>query len=105
MVRARDDYEQWRHNAIERRRRYVANPEPNLFSILTPVFNSPPDFLNTLAASIAGQIIGTPDMFEWVVVDNGSSERASLEAIQSIAELPFVRFVAAGRNLGIARGT
>lgn len=104
-MRSAASYAPWRNAALERRRKYVPSPEPGLFSIITPVFNTPATFFDILADSIVSQDVEPPSMFEWVVVNNGSFERPTLDRLRRIAELPFVRLVEAGRNLGIAGGT
>lgn len=51
-------------------------------SVVTPFYNAPPaEFLET-ARSLLGQSL---QAFEWIIVDDASSDAASLEALQAVA--------------------
>ena len=98
-------YDCWRSSSLQSRASYVAEPEPLLFSILTPVRNTPPDFLRALAKSILTQDFGTTGVFEWVIVDNGSTTPATLDILEDLHSNTIVHLVRSEDNLGIIRGT
>src|SRR5688572_30051033 len=66
-------YEDWIRAESVRRLEYVASPEPGLMSIISPVRDTPREFLGPLAESIFGQDFGLGDSFEWLILDNGST--------------------------------
>ena len=73
--------------------------EPGLLSFLTPVWNTPPQFLEGLSASVFRQDGGTD--FEWFILDNGSTKAATREALTHIGTHPCVRLERVPDNLGI----
>ena len=81
--------------------RYSARREAGLFSLLTTVYDTPAIYLHELAGSLRQQ---TWDDFEWIVLDNGSSNRETLAALQDIARDPRVRLTKVDANLGIVGG-
>ena len=101
----RDEYEVHRLQAFARRRtQYPSRPEPGLISLLTPVWNTPPDYLEALADSILSQDADAAS-FEWVVLDNGSDNSATRASIERVRRERGVRFLRSERNLGIIEGT
>jgi glycosyltransferase involved in cell wall biosynthesis len=73
-----------------RRRRCAANVAEPLVSILTPYYNTEELFLET-AASIHGQTLET---WEWIVVDDGSTDADSVARLHAVAaEDPRIRVV------------
>ena len=74
-----------------------------LLSFITAVWNTPPEFLEVLGRSLASQL-GEID-FEWCVLDNGSTNKDTLSAIERLKQLPFVRFERSETNLGIVLGS
>jgi hypothetical protein len=85
-----------------RRSLYPAVPEPGLCSFLTTVWNTDPAYLEVLAASLFGQD-GDP-AFEWVLLDNGSSDARTRAALAGLAKHPAVRLERVEHNLGIIGG-
>jgi glycosyltransferase involved in cell wall biosynthesis len=75
---------------------------PGLLSLITPVWNTDQDYLAALARSVFEQDGGTA--FEWVVLDNGSDDSATLSQLAAIAAHPAVRFIRSDVNLGIIGG-
>ena len=76
--------------------------EPGLFSILTTVYETPPNLLRETAASVLAQ---TSPNFEWIVLDNGSSRQDVSATVEEIAASdPRIRSRRAERNLGILGG-
>ncbi len=81
-----------------------------VFTITTTVYDTDPWFIEELAQTL----IGTPNdttraqsftSFEWLVLDNGSNDRATREALTKLASRdPRVRVVRVERNLGIVGG-
>lgn len=90
--------------AVERSTKYRELPEPGLLSFLTPVWNTPPQYLHALAKSILGQHGDPP--FEWVVLDNGSTDADTIAFLdRHVAPHPKVAFHRSARNLGIVAGS
>lgn len=89
--------------AAKRANLCAADQVPGLLSFATIVWNSPPEFLEVLARSMRDQLGGTH--FEWYVLDNGSTDPATVAAIERLRTLPFVRFERSAENLGIIGGT
>lgn len=90
--------------AAERLSKYQDPPDPGLLSFITPVWNTPPEYLAALAASIFAQ--ANDPSFEWLVLDNGSSDMATLAILdEKIAPHPRVSFHRSAENLGIVGGT
>jgi hypothetical protein len=100
-----DDYSAWIRHSLERRRQqYVASSEPNLISLVTPAYNTPAEYLRALSHSIVQQDCGQDGLFEWVLLDNGSTEPATIKELQQSARHSFVRFSRVDQNLGIMGG-
>ncbi|WP_217613726.1 glycosyltransferase, partial [Bacillus sp. GbtcB14] len=53
-----------------------------LVSVLTPTYNTRPDWLNELYRSLANQTYGH---WEWVICDDASSDPDTLAALRAIA--------------------
>jgi len=100
---ASDDYSRFRRAALERRRvDFSGEPEPNFLSFLTTVWDTDPSFLMTLAASVLGQ--DAAGSFEWVLLDNGSTNAGTRRCLAQIAADPRVRLLRVEENLGIVGG-
>jgi glycosyltransferase involved in cell wall biosynthesis len=99
------DYSEWIEEAQTRRRRYTAKQEPSLISLVTPVHNTPIEFLRRLAASVIAQDFGAGTVFEWVLVDNGSTDQLVIEELLELTLHDFVRVFRSETNLGIMGGT
>ena len=56
---------------------------PGLLSLLTPVWNTPPDYLDALADSILNQ--DDDASFEWIVLDNGSVDPRTQAALERLS--------------------
>ncbi|MER3416012.1 MAG: hypothetical protein C4297_07350 [Gemmataceae bacterium] len=96
------DYPTWRRRRLrERQGWYRAEAERGLFSLLTPVFDTPPEYLRPLVASVLAQDY---PHFEWVVVDNGCRRQATCEVLEELASHPQVRLVRLPTNRGIMGG-
>ena len=96
------DYATWiRHRVQARKAIYSASVDPQLFTILTPVYNTPPEFLWELAESVFAQDYP----FQWAVVDDGSSDPRTLQVVDRIAQDPRVVCVKLPKNLGITGAT
>ena len=100
-----DRYAKW----LERRivDRATDYPVPDLqgqviFSLLTAVWNTPPEFLQALADSVFGQDL--PNGWEWVILDNGSTNPATIEMLEQIAQAAHVDVQRVESNLGILGG-
>ncbi|MEO8519728.1 MAG: glycosyltransferase [Acidobacteriota bacterium] len=98
-----DRYPEWLAKRCAVRTAQYAPPTPddNLFSLLTTVYDTAPEYVDALAASVASQ---TFTGFEWIVLDNGSRNPRTLSAIASLAALAQVRLFRVDRNLGIIGG-
>ncbi len=101
---ARTNYEVFRRKSLARRRKQVASNKqvPGLLSFVTSAYNTKPSYLHELAISVLSQDGGTD--FEWVILDNGSTEVETREALEQIARHPSVRFERVEENLGIIGG-
>jgi O-antigen biosynthesis protein len=71
-------------------------------SFLTPIWNTDPIFINVLAESLLPQLERAHA--EWVLLDNGSDRKETLERLDRLRKHPNVRFARSGRNLGIIGG-
>lgn len=99
----KSDYEQYRRNALSRRRLGgVYQQEPGLLSFITTVYNTDPKYLDELASSIFLQDGGT--QFEWFILDNGSTNEATRQKLGEIARHAVVRLSRVEDNLGIVGG-
>lgn len=76
---------------------------PGLISFLSPGFNISSSYLEELAASLFLQDGGTN--FEWIVLDNGSTDPATLACLERLGKHPCVRLKRVEKNLGIVGGT
>jgi len=93
-----------RRRAAERLAACRDFPDPGLLSFITPVWNAPPKYLAALADSIFRQAGDPP--FEWVVLDNGSTDGGTIAFLdEKIALHPRVVFHRSSENLGIVGGT
>ena len=98
-----DDYEAFRLQALARRSgQYPLQQEPGLFSLLTTVWNTPPQYLEALADSVLGQ--DADSTFEWVLLDNGSHDPGTRRAIERLAKERAIRMFRVEDNLGIVGG-
>ena len=80
---------------------YPARPERGLLSIISTVYDTPPDYLRELAASLRTQ---TWSDYEWVLLDNGSRSEETRRALAEIASDARVKPRRVERNLGIIGG-
>jgi glycosyltransferase involved in cell wall biosynthesis len=95
-------YPWWITNRVrERRVEYAAPAIQDLFSLLTPVFNTPPRFLRELADSVFAQDY---PWFEWVIVDNGSTLPSTRAILGRLTLDPRVKLISLGTNCGIIAG-
>jgi len=100
------DYPELYHDWIKARVRlrapeYPAKPDPALFSIITPVFDTPATFLKEMGESIFAQDF----LFQWVICDNGSSHADTLNVLKQFAKDSRVTLVRLDQNEGIMGGT
>ena len=100
----RDEYEVHRLQAFARRRtQYPSRRERGLISLLTPVWNTPPEYLEALADSVLSQDADAGS-FEWVVLDNGSDNSATKASIERVRRQRGVRLSPVGAQPGHYRG-
>jgi hypothetical protein len=86
----------------ERQARCALSPPAGLFSILTTVWNTPVPYLQALAASLFMQKPSA--RFEWVVLDNGSTNPEVQSWLTGLTAYPQVRLFRVEDNLGIVGG-
>jgi glycosyltransferase involved in cell wall biosynthesis len=99
----RDEYEVHRLQAFARRRgQYPLRQEPGLFSLVTTVWNTPAKYLDALADSVLGQ--DADSTFEWVLLDNGSTDPGARQSIERLARERAIRVFRVDSNLGIVGG-
>jgi glycosyltransferase involved in cell wall biosynthesis len=99
----KSEYESYRRAALARRRHdgeYCQ--EPGLLSFVTSAYNTEPEFLDELGSSVFLQDGGT--QFEWLILDNGSTNENTRRTLQELARHPSVRLVRVEQNLGIIGG-
>ena len=73
-----------------------------LISFVTPVFNTPPAYLDDLFLSLQHQ---RHRGFEWIIADDGSSDRKTIDWLAKHEHQDGVKIVRAARNGGIASAT
>jgi hypothetical protein len=95
-------YEEWLARRLaERARQGAFAASPGLFSILTTVFDTPPEFVRALADSLLSQ---SSPLFEWVLLDNGSTRHDVVETVRRIGSDERVHYLWSEKNLGISGG-
>ena len=91
--------EQW---IAERAHLYSGEVAPGLLGFITTVFDTPPEYLERLTQDLIAQDVeGT---FRWWVLDNGSRDAGTRQALDRIESLPWVELHRAEENLGIVGG-
>ena len=99
----KSEYESNRRASLTRRRREGEyRQEPGLISFVTSAYNTDPVFLEELGSSVFLQDGGTH--FEWLILDNGSTNGNTRLALQALARHPSVRLERVEQNLGIIGG-
>lgn len=99
----RTKYEAYRRARLARRRREGGYyQEAGLLSFVTSAYNTDPQFLEALASSVFLQDGGMH--FEWVILDNGSTDENTRRALLQIARQPGVVLERVEQNLGIIGG-
>ena len=96
---------------LRRRRQVATDSLPELaplggrvgerFAFVTSAYNTPPDLLRELAASLAAQ---NEEGAVWVLVDNGTTDEASRACLDELAQLGWVQLVREPENRGILGG-
>ncbi|MET4186694.1 glycosyltransferase involved in cell wall biosynthesis [Bradyrhizobium sp. JR7.2] len=100
---AKSDYEAYRKTSLARRRRDgMYHQTPGLLSFVTTVYNTDPRFLEELGNSVFLQDGGMH--FEWLILDNGSTEEGTRRTLVRLARHPGVRLERVESNLGIIGG-
>ena len=97
-------YRAWMIQRVQRRQSLYPQPvEPDLFSILTPVWNgSPLKYLQVLANSVIAQ--NESGSAEWVILDNGCTEPNLLAYLEALRKYPWISIHRSNENIGIIRG-
>jgi hypothetical protein len=98
------EYRDWMRDRLRiRQNRYNVALQRGLLSILTPVWDgSPLRYFRPLAESIIGQ--NAEGACEWVVLDNGCSDKRLLAYFDELRTHRWIKFVRSDRNLGITKG-
>lgn len=97
------EYERYRIARLAcRRSEDEYRQEPGLLSFVTSAYNTDPVFLQELGHSIFQQDGGM--QFEWLILDNGSTDEGTRNALGELAERPGVRLERVEQNLGIIGG-
>ncbi len=97
------DYETWRSGRLFHRATATADREdPGLLSLLTAAWNTPPNYLTELGESVLSQL-DAPN-YEWIVLDNGSTNQETVEAVQRLGREPRIRVFRQNEGLGIVGG-
>ncbi|MBV9118611.1 MAG: glycosyltransferase, partial [Acetobacteraceae bacterium] len=103
-------YQHWPRNPFDLtrlahyrdRRDAYTDAEPGLVSLITPVWNTDPRFVETLAEAVLNQDCGPG--FEWVLLDNAPTRLDTIRLLERLAERPGVRLIRVAENLGIVGG-
>jgi glycosyltransferase involved in cell wall biosynthesis len=85
-----------------RQTQYRGGSSDNLFSLVTTVYNTAGRYIFDLANSVFGQ--DSELAYEWVILDNGSSDAETLQALEQIRRHPNVRLERVEDNIGIVGG-
>jgi O-antigen biosynthesis protein len=102
-VTPKSEYESYRKACLTRRRSEGEyRQEPGLLSFVTSAYNTDPIFLQELGSSVFLQDGGV--QFEWLILDNGSTDENTRRALQDLACHPSVRLECVEQNLGIIGG-
>jgi hypothetical protein len=104
LITAEDgpDTAEWIASTVAARApRYHARLETGFLSLLSTVYDTPPEYLRELADSLEAQSWRD---YEWVVLDNGCRRNDTRAALAEIARDPRVRLLRAETNLGILGG-
>lgn len=72
------------------------------FSVICPVYNTPPDLLQACVTSVQNQ---TYDRWELLLIDDASTDPDTVRALGRLALDPGIRVLTNHENLGIARTT
>ena len=97
-----NEYGMRRVLALQSRLEQYLPADASIFSFLTTVWDTHPDYLYDLAETVFSQNSGTD--FEWIILDNGSRNAATKAALAAIAKHPSVRLLKVRDNLGIIGG-
>jgi SAM-dependent methyltransferase len=95
------DYEAWIEKRVTTRASLYAIDRGPTLSLLTSIWNTPAEYLRALHATVAQQ---DWRHFEWIVLDNGTTEEATIVALEEISRDETVRFFRADENCGIVGG-
>ena len=99
----RNNYEIYRKSRLKQRRcSRTYKQESGLISFITSAYNTPANFLLELGNSIFVQDGGLN--FEWLILDNGSTNKETLDALNLLNRYPNVRLDRVEKNLGIIGG-
>ncbi len=95
------EYEAWLQARIAQRGS-VQPPGPGVsISVLTPVYDPPPEIFRATLASVLGQ---TWPHWEWLIVDNASKDTSVRAMLDEAAQDVRVRVIRSPKNLGIVGG-
>jgi glycosyltransferase involved in cell wall biosynthesis len=98
-----NNYQDWIKEYLkERSNKYKTSIEPNLFSFLTTVWDTPLEYLEILAKSLIDQ--KGSDCCEWIILDNGSSKLAVINYLKSLERYSWIKLYRVEENLGIING-
>lgn len=101
--KAKTDYEFYRMECLSRRRSEGPyQQEPGLISFVTSAYNTEVVFLEEIGRSVLQQDGGIH--FEWLILDNGSTNHDTCEALKKLATHRGVRLERVECNLGIVGG-
>jgi glycosyltransferase involved in cell wall biosynthesis len=95
-------YELRRLAILTERRDLYTKCDSSLFSFITTVWNTAPEYVAQLAESVFGQDGGAN--FEWAILDNGTSREDTRALLQELAQHPMVRLYRVDENIGIVKG-
>ena len=100
-IRAAMQRRRWRPAAAPGPAGSAAPVPPGRFAFLTSCYDTPPQYVRELAASIAAQ---TAAGASWVLLDNGSTNADTASCLDAIARAPHVQLLRVEENRGILGG-
>ncbi|MAU27545.1 MAG: hypothetical protein CMH45_09095 [Muricauda sp.] len=87
---------------IARKELFRPNKGKAKFSFITTVYDTEASFVADLAHTVFGQ--DALEEFEWLILDNGSSNSETLAILDKLEAHPYVRLARTEENLGIIGG-
>ena len=103
LILVGSEYEEYKRKRLEvRRLSILGSQEKGLLTFVTSVYDTASEYLLELNDSLLMQDGGV--QFEWLILDNGSSQKDTLDTLEMISKNPNVKLLRVEKNLGIIGG-